>query len=56
MKRAADFADLFLITAGTALVAVGASFVSPAGPWLVVGSVCLAIGAAILFHNIRSRR
>ena len=50
------FADLILIAVGTAALAVGSSFISPAGPWLVVGAVCLAIGISVLAHNVRSRR
>ena len=33
----------FLI-AGTVLLAIGASYVSPIGPYLVVGAMCLLVG------------
>lgn len=32
---------------GTALLAVGTSYITPAGPWLVVGAVALALGLAL---------
>lgn len=32
---------------GTVITSVGASFVSPAGPWFVVGIVCLIAGIAL---------
>ncbi len=32
---------------GTILVAVGASYLSPAGPWIVTGAVSLALGIAL---------
>lgn len=41
------FPEGAFLLAGTALLAVGASFVSPAGPWIVVGVVCLATGIAL---------
>lgn len=45
--------DLLFIAAGTALLSVGAYIVHPAGPWLVSGSVLLALGVAILARNVR---
>jgi len=33
-----------LLLTGTACLAVAASYISPAGPWFVVGSVTLALG------------
>jgi hypothetical protein len=44
--RATGAEGAFLIV-GTALLAVGASYVSPAGPWVVVGVVALLIGFAL---------
>lgn len=44
---------LFLL-AGTALLAVGASFVSPAGPWLVTGAVALIAGIALAIPTRRT--
>jgi hypothetical protein len=32
---------------GGLLLAVGASFLSPAGPWLVLGGLCAFIGIAL---------
>lgn len=52
----ASLADLIFIAAGTALLAVGAAFIHPAGPWIVTGAVSLAIGVAVLATNVRSRR
>jgi hypothetical protein len=46
-------ADLVFIAAGTALLSVGAYYIHPAGPWLVSGSVLLALGVAILARNVR---
>lgn len=37
---------LFLAV-GTGLLAVGASYIHPVGPWLVVGGVCLLLGLAL---------
>jgi membrane protein implicated in regulation of membrane protease activity len=36
----------FLLIAGTAALAVGASYLGPAGPWLVVGGVAVLLGLA----------
>lgn len=36
----------FLLT-GTALLAYGASYVSPAGPFMVVGLMCVLAGIAL---------
>ena len=36
----------FLIV-GTALLAIGSGYLHPAGPWLVVGAVSLALGIAL---------
>lgn len=33
--------------AGTALLAVGSTYVNPAGPWFVVGGACLLAGIAL---------
>ena len=35
------------LLAGTALLAAGSSFVSPAGPWIVVGAACTIAGIAL---------
>lgn len=35
------------LVAGTALLAVGASFFNPAAPYLVVGGMCVLIGLAL---------
>ena len=35
------------LAVGTILAAVGASYVAPAGPWLVVGAMCIAAGLAL---------
>jgi hypothetical protein len=32
---------------GTLLLAVGSSYINPAGPWLVTGSVALLLGLAL---------
>lgn len=45
--------DLLFILAGTALLAVGAYYIHPAGPWLVCGLVLLALGVAALVTNVR---
>jgi hypothetical protein len=55
VSRIASVADLVLIAAGTVLLAFGASFISPAGPWFVSGAVLLGLGIAVLAHNVRSR-
>lgn len=36
-----------LFGVATGLFAVGASFISPAGPWFVAGAMCLALGVAL---------
>lgn len=47
-RLAADIgAEGAFLAAGTALLAIGASYVSPAGPWLVIGVVCLGTGVAL---------
>lgn len=57
MRRAiAAVADLAFILAGTALLCVGASFISPAGPWLVSGAAALIFGTALAVNNYRSRQ
>lgn len=35
------------LAVGTILAAVGASYISPAGPWLVIGTVCIVAGLAL---------
>ena len=35
------------VIGGTAALAIGASFISPAGPWFVVGVVGLLLGVAL---------
>ena len=45
-----------LILAGTALLAAGAWFVSPAAPLFVVGAICLAWGVAIAVSAARRSR
>ena len=37
----------WLLLLGTGLVAVGSSYISPAGPWIVVGAVALLLGLAL---------
>lgn len=32
---------------GAILLAVGSSFISPAGPWLVLGGLCVLVGIAL---------
>ena len=49
------FAPFLYLAFGTASVAVGASFISPAGPWFVVGAVLLAMGVAVLANQVRPR-
>jgi hypothetical protein len=44
--RAVGLEGAFL-AAGTAALAVGSSFFSPAGPWLVVGAVGVLLGLAL---------
>lgn len=46
VARGVGMEGTFLL-AGTAALAVGASYFSPAGPWLVVGIVALLIGLAL---------
>lgn len=46
-------ADLLFIAGGTVLLAVGAYYIHPSGPWLVCGIVLLALGAAALMRNAR---
>ena len=43
---AAAVEGLFLAV-GTGLLAVGASYFHPVGPWFVVGGVCLLLGLAL---------
>ena len=43
------------IVVGTGLLAVGASFISTAGPWLVTGAIVLAAGLALTLAPNRSR-
>lgn len=35
-----------LLVAGTIALAIGASYLSPAGPWIVVGTVAVLLGLA----------
>ena len=35
------------LAVGGILLAVGASYLSPAGPWLVLGFLCVVIGIAV---------
>lgn len=55
MKRliAAVWPEGAFLLAGTVLVAVGATYISPAGPWLVVGVISLAIGIALALPTRR---
>lgn len=36
------------VTLGALLLAVGSSYWSPAGPWIVIGSISLVLGLAIV--------
>lgn len=45
-----------LLVVGTITLAVGGSFISPAGPWIVVGLVCLALGLAVAVQTARRGR
>lgn len=49
MRRllAAVWPEGVFLFAGTVLVAVGATYISPAGPWFVVGAVALVIGTLL---------
>lgn len=57
MKRAAQALAVFLdrvvgvegafLLLGTILLAVGSGFLTPAGPWFVIGGISLAIGLAL---------
>lgn len=40
----------FLLLAGTILLAIGSSYLSPAGPYFVVGAICVvaALGLAVV--------
>lgn len=46
----------FLLAGGTAALAVGSSYLSPAGPWLVVGAVLLLLGIAAAVMPVQSVR
>ena len=46
IARGVGLEGAFLI-AGTAALSVGASFIHPAGPWLVSGGVAVLIGIAL---------
>lgn len=35
-----------LLVAGTVALAIGAGYISPAGPWLAVGAVAILLGLA----------
>lgn len=43
----------FLIVLGTVLLAIGAGYLSPAGPWIVAGGVAFLIGLAIAVPRSR---
>lgn len=36
-----------LLLVGTALLAIGAAYLNPAGPWFVAGSVAVLLGLAL---------
>lgn len=36
-----------LLLLGTALIAIGTSYISPAGPWIVTGAVILLVAIAL---------
>lgn len=43
-----------LLVAGTAVLAAGSGIIHPAGPYLVVGAVCLLLGLALAVHPRRA--
>jgi hypothetical protein len=54
--RPVDALFICLLIGGTLLLAVATSFISPAGPWAVVGVICLASAVAVAAFDVRSRR
>ena len=49
VARAVDIEGAFLLVGG-GLLAVGSSFLHPAGPWIVVGGLCLLIAVGLALH------
>ncbi|HUW17423.1 MAG TPA: hypothetical protein VMW94_10125 [Actinomycetes bacterium] len=47
--------ETLFILVGTVLLAAGASFISPAGPYIVTGAVALSVGVALTLAPQRSR-
>ncbi|MFZ9979561.1 MAG: hypothetical protein ACO3HN_06415 [Opitutales bacterium] len=43
-----------LLLVGTVCLAVFSSFISPAGPWLVVGAMCVLAGIALALPQRRA--
>lgn len=43
----------FLLVLGTILLAIGAGYLSPAGPWIVAGGVAFLVGLAIAVPRTR---
>lgn len=52
--RAVGVEGAFL-TIGTVLIAVGSSYFSAAGPWFVVGAVCVLIAVYAIHEQRRPR-
>ena len=46
--------ETVLLAAGAILLAVGSSFISPAGPWLVIGATFIGLGIMATYPQ-RSR-
>jgi hypothetical protein len=57
MKRAVDAIDIegALLILGTASLAIAASYIHPAGPFAVVGLVCLSLALVAGLSRRRSR-
>lgn len=47
---------LLLYLTGAALLAIGSSFITPAGPWLVLGTISLVSSVTLAASALRSRR
>ena len=52
IARAVGLEGAFLL-GGTLLLAIGASYLTPAGPWFVSGAVALVVGIALAFPRSR---
>jgi len=53
LGKSVDMEGAFLL-AGTALLAIGSTYLNPAGPWIVVGGVALILGLALAVPTRRS--